>query len=220
MSAQISKETIGFLKQLKKNNNREWFNANKKKFEEAQLDFSKFVAELIAGVTSFDKSVAHLTPKDCLFRIYRDTRFSKDKRPYKTNFGAAISEGKKSGGMAGYYLHLEPGAAFLAGGVHMPEPDRLKGIREMISDEGKKFLSIVNHKDFKKNFTLWGDKLKTAPKGFDKEHPMMEYLQYKDFVVKYDIKDADITSAGFAKQCVQIFRAMQPFNDFVNTPVS
>ncbi|MGP8216380.1 MAG: DUF2461 domain-containing protein [Bacteroidia bacterium] len=219
MSKQINKETLEFLTKLKKNNNRDWFNANKDKYIAAHENFSGFVGELINKISAFDKSVATLDPKKCVFRIYRDVRFSKNKEPYKTNFGASMAaSGKGLTTKAGYYIHLEAGGGFLAGGVHMPEPDRLKLIREDISMEGKKFLKIVNDKTFIKNFKGLSDedKLKTAPKGFDKEDPMMEYLKYKSLIALHKLDEKTILSPKFSSYCAGIFESMVPFNSFLN----
>ncbi|HXP51132.1 MAG TPA: DUF2461 domain-containing protein [Bacteroidia bacterium] len=217
--AQISKETLDFLTKLKKNNNRDWFTANKDKYVAANENFVEFVAGLIKEISAFDKSVLKLDLKKCVFRIYRDVRFSKNKDPYKTNFGAAIAgSGKGLTTRAGFYIHLEAGGGFLAGGVHMPEPDRLKLIREDISMEGKKFLKIVNDRTFQKNFKGLSDedKLKTAPKGFDKEDPMMEYLQYKSFIALHKLDEKTLLSPKFASYASGIFKTMVPFNNFLN----
>ena len=220
MGTQIKKETLAFLKQLEKNNNREWFNAHKDAYLQAMDNFNAFVSRLISGAGKFDKSVSSLTPKDCVFRIYRDTRFSKDKTPYKNHFSARIIGGDEKCGYAGYYLHLQPGASFLAGGVHMPEPDRLKGIREEISDNAAAFRKIIGDATFKKNFKeVTGEKLKTAPKGFDKEDPMLPYLQFKDLIVHHNVGDGVAVSPDFADYCLKLFKSMIPFNNFVNKPV-
>lgn len=220
MEVQIQKGTLEFLKQLARNNNRVWFNAHKDAYQEAIDDFNAFVSTLIALTSKFDKSVSPLTPKDCVFRIYRDTRFAKDKTPYKGHFGARIIGGDEKCGYAGYYLHLQPGGSFLAGGVHMPEPDRLRGIREEISGNASAFKKILNDAVFKKNFKeVSGEKLKTAPKGFDKDDPMLPYLQFKDLIIHHEVGDKTVLSSGFADYSVKIFRSMVPFNNFVNRPV-
>ena len=221
METQIRKETLTFLKQLAKNNNREWFNVHKDNFLAAQENFSAFISALIAGASKFDKSVSSLTPKDCVFRIYRDTRFSKDKTPYKTQFGAHIMGGDEKSGHAGYYIHLAPGDTFLAGGVHMPESDRLKGIRESISHNAPAFRKIIQDPVFKKNFKdVAGEKLKTVPKGFDKDDPMLPYLQFKDLYIRHDIGDSAVVSGDFAGYCLKIFKTMIPFNNFLNRSIN
>ena len=154
MKSTIARDTMLFLEDLRKNNNREWFNRNKERFTEANEDFIDVVQSLIDHVSKFDKSVAGVNAKHSVFRIYRDTRFSGDKSPYKTHFGASLSRKGPNCGLAGYYIHLQPGESFIAGGVHMMEQNQLKAIREEISAKGKEFLKIIDNKGFRKNFTL------------------------------------------------------------------
>jgi len=218
MKTTIKKETLQFLKDIKKNNDRDWFTKNKDKYVAASENFLEFVQSVIDSVAKFDKSVASIEPKDCVFRIYRDTRFAKDKSPYKTFFGAHLM-GKNNCGIAGYYFHFEPGNSFLAGGVHTSEPAQLKAIREEISENGKEFLKIINDKTFKENFKIEGEKLQNAPKGFDKEDAMGEYMKYKELMIHHHVEDKEILSEGFVDYAAKIFRAMVPFNTFINEPV-
>ncbi len=215
----IKKETLQFLKELDKNNNRDWFNKNKDKFIAANENFIQFVQSLIGEVAKFDKSITGLDAKDCVFRIYRDTRFSRDKTPYKTQFSATLM-GKGAGcGVAGYYIRLQPGKTFLAGGSHMAEPQNLKAIREEISENGKEFLKIINDKTFKTNFSIEGEKLVKVPQGFDKEDSMSEYLKYKELIIQHTVDDKTVLSNDFTYYCGKIFKTMVPFNSFVNKPV-
>jgi len=215
----INKETLQFLKDLKKNNNREWFNNNKDLYLQANENFIHFVQSLIEEVSKFDNSVAGLDAHNSVFRIYRDVRFSKDKSPYKTEFGATLM-GKGSGcGIAGYYFHLEPEGSFLAGGVHMSDPKDLKAIREEISLYGEEFLKIINDDNFKNNFVLQGEKLSNVPKGFAKDDPMAEYLKYKELEMHHPVEENTILSEDFITYCARIFKAMVPFNSFVNEPI-
>jgi uncharacterized protein (TIGR02453 family) len=214
----IEKETLQFLRELKKNNERDWFNKNKERFVAANENFTRFVQTLIDETAKFDKSAAGLDAKNSVFRIYRDIRFSKDKSPYKTHFGAVLT-GKAKGCLAGYYLHLEPGNAFLAGGVHMTEPKYMKAIRAKISAEGKKFLKIISDKNFKKTFKIEGEKLVRVPQGFDKEDPMAEFLKYKELTLVHSLDDKKILSGDFAPYCAKIFKVMVPFNLFINDSV-
>jgi len=216
----INKKTFDFLKQLKKNNNREWFNKNKPLYQEALKDFTDFVEELIIGIASFDETIIGLDPKKCIFRIYRDIRFSKDKTPYKTYFSARLIGGNSKCGAAGYYIHLQPSGTLLAGGIHAPEPILLKVIREEITYNSNEFKEIISAKTFKTNFKeIWGEKLKTAPKDFDKEDPMIEYLRFKDFIIKHNVADGKVLARDFVKHCTIIYKTMLPFNNFVNAPV-
>ena len=208
----INKELISFFEELKENNNREWFHENKPRYDLLKKDFDQFVSKMIVAVGSIDKDVAYLEPKDCVFRIYRDTRFSKDKTPYKLNTGAFLVKGGKNSGSAGYYLHIEAGASFLAGGIYMPSPDVLKKIRNSIYENIDEFLDIVNNKNFIKHFGKIDDesKLKTPPKGFDKAHPHIELLKNKHFIVSHTINDKQLLDKKNAGLILDGFKAMQP----------
>jgi len=197
----LHKSTIDFLKKLKRNNNRDWFNANKKLYEDARYDFEVFVFELIQKIAEFDETVSGLEPKDCMFRIYKDVRFSKDKTPYKTNFGAAINQG--------------------GSGLYMPAPDKLLAVRNSIAAKSAKFKNIVESKEFKKNFgKLWnGDTLKTVPKGFDKVHPMAEYLKLKSWICDHTVKEEKALSKNYGDYIAKIFKTAKPFNDFLNDAI-
>lgn len=221
MSATISSKTFDFLKKLTKNNNREWFTENKSLYTDSQENVIAFLDELIKEMAEFDEELEKIDGKKALFRIYRDTRFSKDKIPYKTNFGASLGMGKGSQ-KGGYYLHMEPGKSFLAGGIYMPESSVLKEVRKEISLYGEDFLKIINQKDFKKHFPELDqdDKLKKIPQGFEKEDPMGEYLKLKNFIVLYHLKDEEILDKNAIKNMTKVFKIMKPFNDFLNTPLS
>ncbi len=218
----IQKSTLSFLKQLKTNNNKPWFDKNKDKYLSAKDDISAFVDDLIKSFTTFDKSLIGLTSKECVFRIYRDVRFAKDKRPYKTNMGAGINAGGKKMEIAGYYMHIEPGKSFLAGGRWLPEADHLKKIRQEIDYNGKDLRKILLQKDFKK---YYGDldaeyKLSRPPKGYDKDHPDIELLKLNSYIVWHDYSDKEVLSKGFVKEVAKGARIMKPFLDFLNTAIS
>jgi uncharacterized protein (TIGR02453 family) len=219
MSATISTKTFDFLKKLTKNNNREWFNENKNLYTESQENVIAFLEDLIIEMSGFDKELSKIDAKKALFRIYRDTRFSKDKIPYKTNFGASLGMGKGSQ-KGGYYLHMEPGKTFLAGGIYMPESSTLKEVRKEISLYGDDFVKILDNKEFKKYFPELdqNDKLKKIPQGFEKEDPMGDYLKLKSFIVVYNMKDEEVLDKNATKNLAKIFKLMKPFNDFLNTP--
>lgn len=215
----IQPGTLTFLKKLATNNNREWFNENKSLYTASQENMISFLEDLIKEMSAFDKDLAKIDPKKAMFRIYRDTRFSKDKVPYKTNFGASLGMGKGSQ-KGGYYLHIEPGKSFLAGGIYMPESSVLKEVRKEVSLYGDDFLKILNQKDFKKHFPELDQdgKLKKVPQGFEKEDPMAEYLKLKNFIVLYHLKDEEILDKKAVQNLTKIFSLMKPFNDFLNTP--
>lgn len=219
MSAAISPKVFDFLKKLTKNNNREWFTENKNLYTEAQESMVLFLEDLIKEMSEFDAEIGKIDAKKSLFRIYRDTRFSKDKTPYKTNFGASLGMGKGSQ-KGGYYLHLEPGKSFIAGGIYMPESSVLKTLRKEISLYGQDFIKILNDKEFKNYFPELDqdDKLKKVPQGFEKEDPMAEYLKLKSFIVVYNLNDDEITDKNASQNLSKIFKAMKPLNDFLNAP--
>lgn len=213
----LQKSTLDFLKKLKKNNNREWFNANKQLYEDAKYDFEKFANELIDVICKFDKSLVGLNARDCMFRIYRDVRFSKDKSPYKTNMGAVLYEGGRKSSKAGYYFHLSPTECFYAGGLYMPEPAQLTLVRSSIYGRWNDFQKIINNKGFKKYFNkIEGEKLKTIPKGFPKDHPSAEYLKYKGFVAYSEIDEKKLFSNSILEHSGKVFKVMKPFLDFLN----
>jgi uncharacterized protein (TIGR02453 family) len=214
----ITHKTFKFLKELKANNNRNWFNANKPRFEEVKNEFESFIAGLIPRIAGFDPLIAQLDPKKCIFRIYRDTRFSKEKTPYKTNLGAhLVAHAKKPHDRAGYYLHVEPGNVFLAGGAYMPPAPWLKAIRQSIDREGKAFEKILNRAGFKKYFgEMEGEKLKTRPNDYSEDHTHIELLRYKSLVAVHRVRDNDAMSENFVEHCVRVFKALKPFDDFLN----
>ena len=217
----LHKATIDFLKKLKKNNNRDWFGANKNLFEDAKYDFEVFIFELIQKIAEYDESVSGLEPKDCMFRIYKDVRFSKDKTPYKTNLGASIHKGGRKVPTAGYYVHISPGECFLASGLWMPMPDKLLAVRNKIADNPKKFKAIVENKEFKKYYKkLWeGDSLKTAPKGFEKDHPMVHYLKMKSFIGDHIVGPEKALTKNYTDYAAKVFKSIKPLNDFLNDAI-
>ena len=216
----IAQSTFDFLKELRRNNNRDWFKKNKGRYEEAKLQMESFVDDLIKEVSKFDPSIAHHTGKSCLFRIYRDVRFSKDKSPYKTHFGAHITGAAKKSEIhsrAGYYLHIGPGESMLAGGAYVPQGAWLKGIRQEIATNPKAFKKIIQSASFKKYFgSIEGEQLKTAPKGYPKDHPEIELLRYKSFLATHHCRDEEVTSKGFLKHCGKVYKALFPLDEFLN----
>jgi uncharacterized protein (TIGR02453 family) len=217
----LQASTLKFLKDLKKNNNRDWFEKNRKSYEAAKEDFRSFIQTVIDQHSRNDKSIKTLVAKDCLFRINRDVRFSKDKSPYKTNFGASINKGgRKAWDSAGYYFHLEPGGSFTGGGIYMPPPDQLKRVRQEIDYNFADFKKIIGSKKFK---TVYGDLDKSeeflltrVPKGYEPGNPAAEYLRLKSYIAMIKVSDADLTSKNLVKKTVEAFAALQPLIEFVN----
>jgi uncharacterized protein (TIGR02453 family) len=206
-------KTFNFLKKLAKNNRKEWFDAHKEEYLEAKEEFEKYVDTVISGIKKFDKKIDPLlSAKQCSFRIYRDVRFSKNKAPYKNNMGASINPGGKKSLEAGYYLHFEPGKCFLAGGVYMPEPEMLQAIRQEIDYNAKALHKILKAPGFKKYFKGLDeeDKMVSAPKGYAKDHPEIELLKNRHFLVSCELTDKQINTKGSEKKIVEIFKAMHP----------
>ena len=215
----MKSSTLQFLKKLSQNNNKEWFTENKQLYSDAQTDVIEFIENLISEISKSDEEITKTDAKKSLFRIYRDTRFSKDKIPYKTNFGASLGMGKGSQ-KAGYYLHIEPGKSFLAGGLYMPEPATLKEIRKEISMNGKEFSKILEAKEFRNNFRGLSveNKLQRVPAGFEKDDPMAEFLKLKGFVVIHPISDEALLNKDAAKNFSKVYKSIQPLNNFLNAP--
>jgi uncharacterized protein (TIGR02453 family) len=214
------KNVFNFLKQIKDHNNKEWFDANKETYLKAKNEFEIFIDEVIKGIRSFDKKIEEqITAKKSTFRIYKDVRFSKDKTPYKTNMGASINPGGKKSITAGYYLHCEPGNSFLAGGVWMPEPEILNAIRQEIDYNTEPLLKIIDSPNFKKYFTGFDEdgKLKSAPKGFKKDHPQIEILKNKNFIVSHPLSNKEINDPAALSRITAIFKAMHPLIEYLRT---
>jgi len=207
----IHSDTFQFLKDLSANNNRDWFNANKPVYQEALDNAKAFVAEVEEGLNATDN-----IEKSKIFRIYRDVRFSKNKQPYKESFGASFARAtaKLRGG---YYLHLQPGHTFVGGGFWAPNPADLKRIRDEFALDDKPIRKIVADKTFKKYFgELQGDAVKTAPKGFDKNHPAIDLLRHKQFVISRPFTDKEALGKDFGDEVVATFLAMRPFFDYMS----
>lgn len=218
MNLQIPLE---FLKQLKTNNNRDWFDKNRTLYQEAKNEFEKFVEFLIPLVKSVDKNIDVLNAKECVFRIFRDVRFSKNKLPYKTNFGAFISKGGRKSPFAGFYIHIEPGGSFVGGGVYAPQAEYLKAIRTEIFEKTEEYKSIVNNDDFKKYFVeIYGEKLKTSPRGFSKNFPDIDLLRNKNYAVVYKVNDSFWVSSKLLENLLEIFNIQFAFIEFLNKAVS
>src|SRR5688572_24455263 len=208
---------LKFLKDISKNNDRMWFEKNKERYLEAKQSFEDFVGELLKEMTKFDEGLAGLDPKKLPFRIYRDVRFSKDKKPYKTNMGAGFSPNGKLVQEPGYYIHIEPGKSFIAGGIYMPDAANLNKVRQEIDYNADKLKKILNNKKFKSLFKEFDDfdKLKTAPKGYPKDHPHIEWLKHRSYIVSLTYNDKDVKDKKFLKKVVEHSKTLKPLNDFI-----
>jgi uncharacterized protein (TIGR02453 family) len=215
----IKKSTLDFLTAIKCNNNRDWFIENRTLYQKAKDNFDSFVQEVINEIIKFDPILKGLEVKSCVYRFNRDIRFSNDKSPYKSHFGAFIVRGGKKNGdrFAGYYFHIEPGQSILAGGAYMPPAPWLAAIREKIDESPEELLKIIKDKSFIKYFgELSGEKLKSAPKGYPKDHPQIELLKLKSYLVVNDMPDKMVLSNDLFDHVIKVFRSMKPLNDYLN----
>lgn len=216
----LQSSTLKFLKDLNKNNNKPWFEKNRAVYEDAKADFAAFIQTIINKHGKKDEGIKDLKAKDCMFRINRDVRFAKDKSPYKNNFGASISSGGKKSIQAGYYFHLQPGEAFVGGGVWMPMPPELKKIRQEVDYCFDEFKKIIGAKKFK---TVYGDLIKDGdtslvkvPQGFEKNNPAADYLKLKSFIAMKKLDDKDISSPNLVKTTLEALETLQPLLVFLN----
>jgi uncharacterized protein (TIGR02453 family) len=212
MGTQVDlKPTLDFLKALKRNNNRTWFQAHRAEYDEASRAFETFVGALIDELWPTE-GLGGLTPKDCIFRIHRDIRFSKDKTPYKTHMGAYIAPGGRKAMGIGYYVHVCPGDSMIAGGLHEPDPKRLDRFRQTIARDARPFKKIIEAKSFREYFgVVEGEKLKSAPRGYSKDHPEIELLRMKQVMVRRGIADRELLDSDVIRQIVKGFKRMKPF---------
>lgn len=214
----ITNTTLSFLRDLKKHNTRDWFDANRKRYQAAREEFLALVDEVIGGISSLDPRVLEFQPEDCVFRINRDTRFSKDKTPYKTHLGAFITDRGRRVTRAGYYVHVEPGECLVAGGLYMPPAPEIKAIRDAIMEDSAPLRKILGKPKFRAAFgkELPGDRVKTAPRGVPKDHPDIDLLRLKSYEISRDVSERDVLSAGFAKIAGGYFAIMHDYVAWIN----
>lgn len=211
---------LNFLTDLSLNNNRDWFNENKKRYELARDDFVNLVDLLILKLKEIDETIDVAGAKECVFRIYRDLRFSHNKQPYKTNFGASISRGGRKSPYASYYVHIEPDSSFFGGGIYAPDKNILKAIRSEIYNDAEYYKQIINNEEFKSFFSdNFGEKLKMAPKGFPHDFPDIELLKPKHFATIHKVDNVFLTDKHLIDNIINIFKALYPFNKFLNNIV-
>jgi len=215
----LQASTLKFLKDLKKNNNKPWFEKNKSIYLDAKEDMDDFVEQVIEGFGKIDAGIVTLHPKDCTYRIYRDVRFSKDKTPYKTHMGAYLNKGGKKSPTAGYYVHLEPGRNMAGGGLWMPQAPELNKVRQEIDYNFSEWAKTLGERSFKKIFADGLEKediLSRPPKGYDDENPAIEYLKLKSFIVTRPFTDAEVQAKTFLKEIIKTFTSMKDFVYFLN----
>jgi len=218
----LAPDTLAFLKRLDKNNNREWFNAHKDQFLAAKENIAALTAYLISQIAKFDPAISGTLPEDCVFRIYRDIRFSKNKSPYKNNLGAYIAPGGRKSMLPGYYFHIQPGQCFIAAGLHMPDSASLLKVRKVIAANTQEFVKILKAKSFKERFgELHGEKLKTMPKGFSADDPAIEFLKMKSLTAHREYKsDKIVLSTDYPKMLVGDAKAIFPLVTFLRSSLT
>ena len=210
---------IDYLSALGMNNNREWYHANKKDYKKANDEFEELIQTLILEIGKFDGSILHNNPKDLTFKLVRDTRFSHDKSPYNPAFRAHISSRGKLPVPVGYYLMIRPGdRSFLGGGLFADMfRDATRMVRDYIAVHGGEWEAVIRDPAFQKQFAVGGSTLKKVPAGYDKDHPQAEYLKNKSWYLEYPIRDEEVLQGEvFLTKAADLFRAMQPFNDYLN----
>jgi uncharacterized protein (TIGR02453 family) len=221
----VQTSTLKFLKDLRKNNTREWFEKNRKAYESAKEDMAGLVDDVIKQFGKKEEGIASLTAKDCMYRINRDVRFSKNKAPYKSNMAASLIKGGKKSVDAGYYIHIQPGGeSFIGGGRYMLEALELKKIRQEIDYSWEEFSKIINHKKFKATYGELergeGMALSREPKGYEKDNPAIEYIKLKSFVATTPLTDTDLTGKDLVKKITAAFETLQPLITFLNRALS
>ncbi len=218
--------SISFLRELIANNHKEWFDANRNFYQDAKNEFDRFIDLLIGEIRQFDPTIGQVTAKDCVYRIYRDVRFSPDKTPYKNHFGAYIAPGGRKDELGGYYFHIEPtDAGYLnhslwAGGIYCPDATTLKAIRTDIYEHIGEYKSIIENPAFSKTFQWFdGNMLRTPPKGFPKDFPDIDLIKRKDYTFSRNINDQLFNGDQLVEESVRVFKLMLPFNQFVNRAI-
>lgn len=217
----FQKSTLSFLKNLKENNHKSWFDENRPKYQEARNDFQNFIQQVLAEMVIIDPDLKELEAKATMFRVNRDIRFSKNKTPYKINIASSIKKGGKKSTNAGYYFHLQPhGKSFMGGGLWMPASNELKMVRQEIDYSLPEFKKILNNTAFKKTYKSLereeGQVLVNIPKGYEKDNPAGEYLKLKSFFVTKPISDKELTDKNLLKETVHNFKTIMPLVKFIN----
>lgn len=216
----LSKDSLQFLDDLKANNNRDWFLENKKRYEIFKKDYQQLAGDFLDAMKPLDPSLEMLEVKNCTFRINRDIRFSKDKTPYKDHIGVWLSSGAKGKNRSGYYVHIARTGSFIAGGFYAPEAEDLKKIRKEIAFFYEDLQEIINNKNFKKEFKDFDrnekNLLKNPPRGYEKEHPAIDFLKLKSFETSQLFDISEVTKKDFVPKMVQKLIVLKPLNDFVN----
>ncbi len=214
----LSQSTLDFLAELKENNNKEWFHANRKRYDTEKDRFVQFTEEVLNGVAKFQDNLLNTQVKDCVFRINKDIRFSKDKSPYKLNLACAIGPGGRKSGKIDFYVHIQPnGESFIGGGMYMPTPKQLADFRQEIDYNPSHLKDIIHEDTFREYFKeIWGERVKGSPKGYTIEHPEIELLRYKQLFFMHRYSDKEVVSADFANEVIKGCKLLKPYLDYCN----
>jgi uncharacterized protein (TIGR02453 family) len=221
MKKNIDKATLDFISDLQQNNTREWFAVHKSRYEASRADFNQFLESVLIGAAAFEPLALGQQAKDLVFRIYRDVRFSKNKDPYKDHYGAYLAEGGRKSILPGYYLHLSPhNKSFISCGLWMPPAEFLKAVRQEIDYNLSELEQLLTEPEFKNYFNgVEGEKLKTNPKGYDKENPALPYLRHKSWMISHPLPDALLTSDKAVDVVLEAMRLAMPFKEFLMRPL-
>jgi uncharacterized protein (TIGR02453 family) len=208
--------TLDFLRDLRANNNKPWFDANRARYTEASTAFEHLVSGILAQFDIVD-DLGGVSAKDCIFRIYRDTRFAADKSPYKTGMGALLGRGGRKHDGRSYYLHIQPdGQSLLAGGFFAPTPVELDRVRQAIASDASELKAIISSADFVRSFdAMQGETLKVAPQGYAKDHPDVVLLRHKQFLAEHSLSDEQVLAPDLVSHILRVFTAMKPFVSYL-----
>ena len=216
----LTKDSLEFLEDLKANNNRNWFLDSKKRYEIFKKDYQQLVSDFLDAMKPLDPSLEMLEVKNCTFRINRDVRFSKDKSPYKDHLGIWLSSGAKGMNRSGYYVHIAKSGSFIAGGLYCPEAEDLKKMRKEIAYFHDDLEEIIAAGNFKKEFGDFDrnerNLLKNPPRGYEKEHPAIEFLKLKSFETSQKFEIEEVTKKDFVAKMTKRLIVLKPLNDFIN----
>jgi uncharacterized protein (TIGR02453 family) len=214
-------EILSFLYDLQENNNRQWFQEHKGEYEKAKEQFHKLINRLLIELSKNNAGFSGLEAGDCAFRIYRDVRFSKNKEPFKTHFGAYMAPSGRNSDKAGFYIHIQPGESLAGGGLYCPQPDFLNAVRTEIYNNAKEFKGIIHAQSYTSAFgELSGDQLKTAPKGFPKDFEDIALLRYKEYLSTKKFSDNEVLESSFEKKVLALFEVQKPLNEYINKAIN
>lgn len=215
-SASDIRQVLAFLRRLEQNNDRIWFKAHKDEFDAVRKPWEQDMERLIGMVGEYDENVRGLALKDCIYRIYRDIRFSKDKSPYKNYFSGVLGRGGRHTVMSSYYVHFQPGLLMLGGGVWWPEKPILQRLRALIDAEPEEFTAIIENSDITSRFNWESDTLKSMPKDYPKEHPMAKFLKMKEYLLIKRPDENYFDCDDWVERVAEDLRPLKPFHDFMN----